>query len=152
MQPPWKFKRRKSRTDGESFMKSFARNIGVALIVVIAAHLTIAPSADAKTRWLMGGLIGAGAGVGLGVAAAVTVCNIPEGYCRKGLTYGLLPVAGGAVGFGIGALIGHAFKKEEPPADAIEVSTQQQEAFLITPTLLADPRSGTYGLGAGIYF
>lgn len=130
--------------------KANMRKISVATLILAMMVLFIQP-AHAKSRWVMGGLIGAGVGVGAGVGAAVLICSLPEGHCRKGLTYGLLPVAGGAVGFGIGALIGSAFKKESPSAYSSDAHTNQEVLFF-EPTLIVDPISGTYGIGGGVKF
>lgn len=77
--------------------------------------------------------IGGGAGVGIGYAAGGT------SICRNKLAGMLLFGVGmGALGFASGALIGYHYKKAPKTA--------------FSPTILVNPASGTYALGAGMNF
>ncbi|MBI2338852.1 MAG: hypothetical protein HYU99_00590 [Deltaproteobacteria bacterium] len=94
-------------------------------------------NASAKTYWATGGGVGAGViGAGAGITAGL-LCRFAEensSTCRAVM----IPVGivgGGAVGFGIGALIGSAFKKKAPVVQAI-----------------VDPATGTYGASVGMSF
>lgn len=104
--------------------------IFVMLFVLLLAGLPV-KQAVAKSYWLRGALIGAGTGAlggGFGLYAWCDdqVFDIPEPDCGNIIPYGA--VGGGAVGFGLGAAIGSAFKKQDT---AIQVTV--------------DPVTNTYG-------
>lgn len=113
-------------------------------ILTLILVQTVRP-AWAKTYWLTGAGIGAGVmGVGAGISAW-QVCDWlgqPDdsgetsqvGSCSAQMVP-LGVVAGAGVGFGLGALIGMAFKKKQPAVQAI-----------------VDPVTGTYGASVGMEF
>lgn len=105
--------------------------------MIIVAVLTTTGLATADSYWLTGGLIGAGVGGAAGVGVTYGACGIAEenkSSCRK-----VAMPAGGAVmagaGFGIGALIGYAFKKDNTAV-----------------SLLVDIATETYGVSWGMSF
>tara|TARA_Y100000031_G_scaffold141370_1_gene169863 strand:+ start:209 stop:574 length:366 start_codon:yes stop_codon:yes gene_type:complete len=111
--------------------------------MIISFIIVLSPFSQARadSYWLRGGLIGAGVGVGAGSVLGFGLCGLSEENQRSCLPKG---IAGGAVlvgsaGFGVGALIGWAFKKED------KVSRVQL-------SVLVDPQSKTYGLGASMNF
>lgn len=111
---------------------------GIIFIFVLSLILG-APfqNALAKTYWAEGGGVGAAVlGVGAGVVGGLACRLAEEGAstCRAFM----IPVGvvgGGAVGFGLGAAIGSAFKKKAPVVQTI-----------------IDPATGTYGASVGMSF
>lgn len=107
--------------------------------MILASFTLIASplAAQEKSYWLTGGLIGAGVGIGSGLAIGYGACSLAEenaNNCRKSA----MPIGAvliGGVGFGLGALIGSAFKKKEPVA-----------------RIILDPQSGTYGAAVNVKF
>lgn len=94
--------------------------------------------AMAKTYWATGGGIGVAVGGLGGALATMPVCSStggddPENWCGLMISVGV--VGGGAIGFGLGALIGSAFKKKEPVVQTI-----------------IDPATGMYGASVGMSF
>lgn len=108
------------------------------LSLLAILSLTAAPStAKAGSHWLTGGLIGAGVGVGSGLGIVYGACTLTEEgttNCRK-VSMPIGAIIMGGVGFGLGALIGSAFKKKQPIA----------KIFL-------DPKTGTYGASIDVPF
>lgn len=109
-------------------------------ILVILTSFTLIASplaAQEKSYWLTGGLIGAGVGFGSGLWIAYGACTLAEegtNNCRKSA----MPIGAvltGGLGFGLGALIGSAFKKKSPVA-----------------RIIIDPQAGTYGAALNIKF
>lgn len=109
-------------------------------------------NANAKSHWLTGGLIGGGAGLGVGLAVGLTGkcsdggqnnvdCDIP----RDKITMITAPTFT-AIGFGVGALTGSFIKKNEDSAhDGNDAST-------FMPSVVVDPLTNTYGIGASVNF
>lgn len=87
------------------------------LLLLAILSLTAAPlTAKADSHWLTGGLIGAGVGVGNGLWITYGACTLTEEgttNCRK-TSMPIGAIIMGGVGFGLGALIGSAFKKKIP--------------------------------------
>lgn len=94
-------------------------------------------NASAKTYWLTGAAIGGSVLGGVGLYAGYAACgdlSRRPGSCRSAF----MPIGAavmGVTGFGLGALIGSAFKKKEP----------------IVQTII-DPTTGTYGASVGMSF
>ncbi len=111
---------------------------GIIFIFVVSLMLG-APfrNVAAKTYWATGGGVGAGVvGAGAGITASL-LCRLAEenaSSCRA-IMIPVSVVGGGAIGFGVGALIGSAIKKKEP-----------------TITTIIDSQTGTYGAGVQMPF
>lgn len=106
------------------------------LIVISLASFSLIPfkQASAKSYWLTGGLIGAGVGAAaggtLGYVGCLALQEEPTDKTTKCYAT-VIPLGGivaGGAGFGIGALIGSAFKKNLPSVN-----------------LIMNPGIGTYG-------
>jgi hypothetical protein len=83
---------------------------------IAALHASIVAETQ-RTHWVRGGLIGAGIGaVAFGVLGAV-VCSAGDEPDCAGAAVGTA-VLGAGVGFLTGALVGGAFRKDEPTATA----------------------------------
>lgn len=112
---------------------------GIIFVFVLSLILAVPlKEVSAKTYWATGGGIGAAVG-GLGGGIIMLAgCNDsggddPENWCPALIPVGV--VGGGAVGFGLGAAIGAAFKKKAPVVQTI-----------------IDPTTGTYGAGVRVPF
>lgn len=109
----------------------------ILLLLAILSLATAPSTAKADSHWLTGGLIGAGVGVGSGLGFAYGACTLTEegaANCRKAA----MPVGAiimGGVGFGLGALIGSAFKKKNP-----------------TVGIVLNPQVGTYSASLKVPF
>jgi len=106
------------------------------LIIPVLLLITARPT-HAETYWLRGGLIGAGVGVGAGLGASYGACTLSEentSKCRE-IAMPISAVLGGGIGFGLGSLIGSAFKKHP-----------------VTPQVTINPQNGTYGASFSVEF
>jgi MFS family permease len=108
--------------------------IVMSVVIIICSTSSLV---HAESYWLTGGLIGTGVGVATGVGGAYVTCGLAEhnrGKCRK-IAMPAAGVAAGGIGFGVGALIGYAFKKDDK-----------------TVHIIVDPKTETYGAGMSFRF
>lgn len=112
-------------------MKSWlARSLEV---LIVSSAVVPSAMASSETQWLKGGLVGAGTGVAVGLGGSLGMCRVatddpPENSRCLEVVLPLSIVGVGALGFGLGALIGNAFEKGGPSV-----------------YLMADPQRSTYG-------
>lgn len=131
----------------------------IVLAVAVIIFLSFVPvfKADAKSYWLRGGLIGLGVGVAGGAVMGYGVgrgMDSDDMRCKSGCKTGMITLGAlglGAVGFGVGALIGSAFKKEDMNSSEARLLEVRRDSFL-SPEFIIDPNSGTYGLGISAEF
>ncbi len=99
-----------------------------------------------ETHWFAGGVIGAGIGVAAGAGAGYAGCGSSDentSRCRQTMMP-VVSILSGAVGFGLGALIGSAVIK----GDIVDLDNDPA----VMPTVHIDPENNTYGIGAMINF
>lgn len=118
-------------------------NVLSRLTLVVILFLSLAPNvanAERKTRWLGGGIIGGSVGLATGLAVDGLMYGISRATCEtatcnygSSAPYYYVPVLTTAVGFGTGALIGMAFKRNNV-----------EQAVQVAPMM--DPVTGTKGL------
>lgn len=129
--------------NGGSQMKTM---VSLLLSLCLIICVSLFPSkAYAKSYWLAGGLIGGGvglgAGLGIGLGAGCSNAGRNNEDCdisRTTLTAITAPT-GAAIGFGLGALIGSFVQKRDKTAQFV-------------PSMLVDPLTNSYGIGAALNF
>lgn len=112
---------------------------GLGLVLLITILIPTTAQAERKTHWLRGAVIGGSAGLVTGLAIDGFIMGInaacDSNNCSGTSTgvYVGIPLAWTAVGAGVGALVGMAFKRKT-----------SEKNLQVVP--VADPQSGTTGL------
>lgn len=112
----------------------------ILLTVFLSLLASTVAYAERKTRWLGGGIIGGSVGLATGLAVDGFMYGISRATCEtatcnygSSAPYYYVPVITTAIGFGTGALIGMAFKRNNV-----------EQTLQVAP--MADPVTGTKGL------